>query len=140
EVRPGGEDALAEGVGPLIDLAVDDLEAQVGHADLVGVGEREGDLHLGVVLADGIDFSADVLARALYVEEMTLQLRPNGGHGCRSTEPTIAEPAGLGKVPAAAAGLLTTKAQRTQSRAPIPALRIPPLRLCGSEKRGLVQG
>jgi hypothetical protein len=52
----------------------------VGHADLVGVGEREGDLDLGVVLMDGVDLASDVLARALHVEKVTLQLSPDAAH------------------------------------------------------------
>jgi len=55
---------VRHGLGGIIgEQDVGAFALDLGHADLVGVGEREGDLHLGVVLADGIDFSADVLAR-----------------------------------------------------------------------------
>ena len=61
-VRPGGEHPLAPHAGHLVEDSVEDAEAQVGHTDLVGVWEAEGEagIHLALVLHDRVIFPAGI--------------------------------------------------------------------------------
>ncbi len=64
-VRPGRENALAGRVVPAVQDLVQDPEAQVRHADLVGIGEEEADLcpHGRKVLVHAVDLVVDVPGR-----------------------------------------------------------------------------
>ena len=78
EVRPHGIRALREGVGPLVEDFVEDHDALVGHAHLVGVGVHQGPAD-GAVPGDlpGLDgrvqLTADVLDRLAHLLEERLQ-------------------------------------------------------------------
>ena len=63
-VRPGGVAALAADVRQAVQDGVEDLEPEVGHPDLVGVGEGEGDAEAAgpVLLPDGVHLAAGVTA------------------------------------------------------------------------------
>ena len=50
-IHPGHTHALAEHVGLLVDAVVENLHAQVGHGDLIGIGEAEGEVEGGLVPA-----------------------------------------------------------------------------------------
>ena len=67
-VGPGGEDPLAPYAGHPVEDPVEDAEAQVGHADLVGIREAEGEpgIHLALVLHDRVIFPAGVPGRFLH--------------------------------------------------------------------------
>ena len=80
-VAPGGEHALAPDSGDLVHHAVEDADAQVGHADLIGVREAEGiaAVHLGLVLVHRAVFAAHVAPRLLYAGEQLFQLMIHGG-------------------------------------------------------------
>ena len=83
EVGPGGVGALGEGVGALVEDLVEDLQALVGEADLVGVRvhqqppdplrARRRDL--------GAELAADVARRLLDRGEVRLEPSPDIDHG-----------------------------------------------------------
>jgi hypothetical protein len=64
-VRPGGEDPFARRVLPRVQDVVEDPQAQVRHADLIGVGKEKADLcpHRGEVLVHRVDLGVDVPRR-----------------------------------------------------------------------------
>ncbi len=64
-VGPGGVNALCQEVAVLVDQVVEDHQPQVGHAEVVDVGEGEGDfvVNIGPVFADLVVFAAGVAAR-----------------------------------------------------------------------------
>ncbi len=64
EVRPGGVAPLRDDAGLRVEDAVEDLNAEVGHADLVDVrkGQRDAQAAGRAVLDDGVDFAAQVAA------------------------------------------------------------------------------
>jgi hypothetical protein len=68
-VGGGVIDALAGVVGEAVDDVVEDVGAEMGHADLVEVGEGQGEADGGVGLDHGVDFPADVAGGFLYGEE-----------------------------------------------------------------------
>ena len=74
-VEPGREDPLAVGVLPLVDEVVEDLDAEVGHADLIGVGETEREPHVDRrrVFFDAVQFPADVAAGLLHERQDLLE-------------------------------------------------------------------
>ena len=74
-VEPGCEDPLAVGVLPLVDEVVEDLDAEVGHADLIGVGETEREPHVDRrrVFFDAVQFPADVTAGLLHERQDLLE-------------------------------------------------------------------
>ena len=76
-VEPGREDPLAVGVLPLVDEVVEDLDAEVGHADLIGVGEteREAQVDCRRVLLDAVQLPADVTAGFLHEGQDLLESR-----------------------------------------------------------------
>ena len=61
-VGPGREGAFAERVLAGVEQVVEDAEAHVGHADVVGVGVGQGHAHGGPVpvLHDGVPFAAGI--------------------------------------------------------------------------------
>ena len=63
-VRPGGVAALAGDLRQPVQDGVEDLEAEVGHPDLIGVGEGEGKAEAAGlrVFPDGIDLAPGVAA------------------------------------------------------------------------------
>ena len=67
-VEPGREDPLAVGVLPLVDEVIEDLDAEVGHADLIGVGETERKAHVDHcrVLLDTVQLTTDIAAGFLH--------------------------------------------------------------------------
>ena len=64
-VRPGGVAALAGNLRQAVQDGVENLEAEVGHPDLIGVGEGEGKTEAAGprVLPDGVDLAPGVAAR-----------------------------------------------------------------------------
>ena len=74
-VAPGGEHPLAPHALHVVHHAVEDPHAQVGHADLIGVREAEGNagIHLGRVLLHGVVFPAHVAGRLLHPGQDALQ-------------------------------------------------------------------
>ncbi|OPY06515.1 MAG: hypothetical protein A4E67_01433 [Syntrophaceae bacterium PtaB.Bin038] len=66
-VRPGGVDALGADVRVGVQDGVEDLQAQVGHAHLVGVGKGQGNAKAagGAVLDRGVGLAAGVSAGLL---------------------------------------------------------------------------
>ena len=66
-VSPGSEDTLTPDPGHVVHNAVEDAHAKVGHADLIGVREAEGEaaVHLSLVLLDGLIFAAHIAAGLL---------------------------------------------------------------------------
>ena len=90
EVGPHGVGALGEGVGPLVEHFVEDHDALVGHADLVGVGVHQRPAHGGVagdvpLLDGGVQLAADVLDRLAHLLEQRLERAEDGlsGHPSR---------------------------------------------------------
>ena len=67
-VAPGGKHALAPHAVHLVHDAVEDAHTQIGHTDLVGIGETEGDagVDLGLVLQNGVIFAAHVAGGLLH--------------------------------------------------------------------------
>ena len=80
-IRPGGEDALGEGIFTAVDDLVQDGDAQVGHAQVVQVGEDQRDADGGgiPVLDDLVEFAAGVAARFLNGGQDARQARLNFG-------------------------------------------------------------
>ena len=67
-VAPGSEHALAPDAGDIVHYAVEDTHTQVGHTDLVGIREAEGDagVYRRLVLEDGVVFAAHVAGGLLH--------------------------------------------------------------------------
>ena len=65
-IHPGGVGALAPDVVVEVEAMVEDADAQIGHTDLVGIGEGEGEprLDLGLILDDLPVLTARVTAGA----------------------------------------------------------------------------
>ena len=61
-VAPRGEHTLAPDAGQVVHDAVENAHTQIGHADLVGVGEAEGnaDIYLFFVFHYRVDLIADI--------------------------------------------------------------------------------
>ena len=74
-VAPRGEHTLAPDAGQVVHDAVENAHAQIGHADLVGVGEAEGDagVHLVFVFQNGVVFSAHIAGGLLYAGQDAFQ-------------------------------------------------------------------
>ena len=90
EVGPHGVGALGQGVGPLVEHFVQDHDALVRHADLVGVGVHQRPAHGGVpgdvpLLDGGVQLAADVLDRLADLLEQRLEPAEDGlsGHPSR---------------------------------------------------------
>ena len=68
EVGPRRKNPLTPGVGAAVQLFVYDLDAEIGHADLIDVREADGeaDVHGGGVLHDGVDFISNVAGGLLH--------------------------------------------------------------------------
>ena len=83
-VAPGGEHALTPDAVHLVHDAVQDPHAQIGHADLVGVGEAEGDagVHLRLVLQHGVIFAAHVAGGLLHPRQDAFQSLIHGHSPC----------------------------------------------------------
>lgn len=66
-VGPGGIDTFASPIGAAVHGGIEDLHAVVAHADGIGIGECQAEFaaYGRVVLADGMEFAADVLAGRL---------------------------------------------------------------------------
>ena len=66
-VGPGAVDPLGAAAHRVVDQPVEDLAAEVAHANRVGIRKGDGDAQLGllpVTVGDElVDFAADVLAR-----------------------------------------------------------------------------
>ncbi len=82
-VRPGQEDPLAGDVGPIVEEVVEEAEAQVGHPDLVRVGERQGeaDPDLVEVLHHRAELGADVAGGLLRRRARARRARRTGARG-----------------------------------------------------------
>ncbi len=83
EVRPHRERALGDHPVTLVEDFVQDREALVRLAHLVGVGVHQCPAHLGSseVLAERVHFTAGVLHRLGHLGEQWLQPRVEGRHG-----------------------------------------------------------
>jgi len=91
-VRPGGVDALGADVRAGVQDGVEDLQAQVGHAHLVGVRKGQGDAQAagGAVLVRGVGLAAGVAARLFDEGQEGLEqmpIRSVAGHVHRSLIP-----------------------------------------------------
>ena len=75
-VAPGGKDPLAPHAVHVVHDTVQDPHAQVGHADLVGVREAEGDpgVHRRLVLHHRVIFAAHIAGRLLHPRQDAFQL------------------------------------------------------------------
>ena len=84
EVRPHRVGALGQDPVALVEDLVEDLDALVGQADLVGVGVHQRPAHLGAlpVLQRRVELTADVLDRLLHRGQHRLQ-EGEDGRGCR---------------------------------------------------------
>ena len=67
QVEPGGEAALHEQVGRLVDDRVEDLGPHVAHADVVDVGEAEGEaaVYAAPIFDDRVVLTAHIARRLL---------------------------------------------------------------------------
>ena len=69
-VRPGSEAAFAPDAVHGVEYVIEDAGAQVGHADLVHVGEAEGEAKVRLVLHLHVVFAADIPGGLLHpIEE-----------------------------------------------------------------------
>ncbi len=68
-IQPGDVGAFGQRVRALVDLVVEDLQADVGNADIVNIGEDEG--HPGggglPILDRDVELAADIAAGLLYL-------------------------------------------------------------------------
>ena len=87
EVDPGRVRALGQGVGPLVEDLIEDLQALVGQADLVGVGVGEQPRHRPGPVERGLHpvLAADVAGRFRHSGQQLLQPGPQVGHGIKAT-------------------------------------------------------
>ncbi len=98
EVRPDAVGALGEDALLLVEHLVEDHDALVGQADLVGVGVHQGPADVAgfPVLDRGVELSADVLDRLLHMRQQGFELRKHGlgglgGFGRHLTGPSCAD-------------------------------------------------
>ena len=70
-IRPRGKHALAPHIGNGIIQSVEDLHAEVGHADLIHIGEaeREADIDLVFLFDHAVGFAADVAPRLFHFQQ-----------------------------------------------------------------------
>ena len=70
QIYPGRIDALAPDILPLIEHVIEDLDTQMGHADLIHVREThaETDIHLLRVLDDCVDLISEIPGRLVYFQ------------------------------------------------------------------------
>ena len=82
EIGPGRVRALGDGIAPLVQDLVEDLQPLVGQADLVrvGVGEQPRHLPRGVAGRDGTVLATDVSSRFLHQAQERFDPRPEFGH------------------------------------------------------------
>lgn len=75
-VHPGHADPLAQGPGLLIDDAIKDFHAQVGHGHLIRIRKAEGEVHLRLWpgLDGGVHFAAGISGRLLHLLDHFLDL------------------------------------------------------------------
>ena len=75
-VAPWGEAALAPHAGHVVHHAVENAHAEVGHADLVGIGktERNAGIDPCLVLHHGVIFTADIARRFLHARQNAFKL------------------------------------------------------------------
>ena len=68
-VDPGGVGTFCQRVGALIDHVVENLETEIGYADIIDIGEDEGDFGFDFIpiLNNGVQFAADVAAWLLHL-------------------------------------------------------------------------
>ena len=91
EVAPWGIPTVGTTVGPLIDDLVQDLQALVGQADLVGVRVQEHPADERSIrwFAIGAVLAADVARWLLDLGQMRFDQRPNGWPGGQHRAPTL---------------------------------------------------
>ena len=70
-IHPRRENTLTPNVRLFVKKAVEDLDAEVRHTDLINIGktEREPHVHLLLVLDDSSEFTADIAAGFLHLQE-----------------------------------------------------------------------
>ncbi len=68
-VQPGRIGAFRQRILPLVDLVVQDLQADVRDADIINIGENKRNFCLDPVpvLDDAVEFTADIPAGLLYL-------------------------------------------------------------------------
>ena len=61
-IHPGGVHPFCQGIVPLIEDGIYDLQAQVAHGHFIDVRERQGHFHIHavMVLYDAVPFAADI--------------------------------------------------------------------------------
>ena len=71
QIDPRGINPLTPDVIPAVEHIVQDLDAQVGHADLIYIREAHGkaDIHLVFVLHHRIHFAADIARRLFNIQQ-----------------------------------------------------------------------
>ena len=71
QIHPGGIDPLAPYILPAVKHVVEDLNSQVGHANLIYIGETHGKtyIHPGLVLHHRIYLTAYIPGRFLYLHQ-----------------------------------------------------------------------
>ena len=120
EVGPGGVGPLGDGVGPLVEDLVEDLEALVGQADLVGVRvHQEPPDPVGGGRRDlGTELAADVARWLLHRGEVRLETSPDVDHGW--SEGTGRAPAARHRRTGAGPAAQPVRASQYQGRPPPP--------------------
>ena len=74
-IQPGREYTFSQHVRLEIDLVVEIHNAQVGHAQVIDVGEGKGDFDIGVmpIFDDAVVFPADITAGFFHLQEEAIQ-------------------------------------------------------------------
>ena len=78
-IKPGRKDALRQHIFFQIDLVVEIHDAQIGHAQIVNVGEGQSNFNVGAIpiLDDAVVFTADIATGFFHLQEAPFQISLN---------------------------------------------------------------
>ena len=107
-VDPRGEHTLAPDIRTLVKQAVQDFDAQMGHADLIKVGKTKGkaDIDVTLVLDNGAQLAADITAGLLHRQQILFQF-----FGIHRLSPVLTK-RNQTKGPASCSGFINSTASR----------------------------